>query len=139
MEQREIHAYKLDGTYAGMHVATDEQFNALAQKRGLVEGVKPTMAVSTDPRDHNLSPYQFNNFMDDNGFDVIGANIITAIATTDNRKANRIKNELRHRSTYRFERVLFFLNSPTVKALIPDDVDLSEATLAPLWLAAKDT
>jgi len=133
MTQKLFFAY--DGeTYIGQVVATDAQLAAM----GYTAGAKPPVVVSTDPRDYPLTPRQFNRFAALHGYDDAIDAVLAAIKATDRATYATIKGDVMGAKQFRFASVLAIIGNPQVAAVIPDGVDVTEATLTTRWMEAKE-
>jgi hypothetical protein len=134
VEQREIYAYNQDGKFEGMHVATTEQFAAT----GLVEGDAPDVVISTDPRDYNLTPRQFNRFAALHGYDDAIDIVLAALKQSDRETYAVVKGDVVGAKAFHFDVVMGLIGNAELAAFIPESLDVSEETMAERWLVAKD-
>jgi hypothetical protein len=98
----------------------------------------PPTAVSADPRDHNLSPRQFNRFAALHGYDDAIDAVLSALKSADRETYAKIKGDVIGAKVFHFEVILGLIANPRLKSLIPSDVDVSESTMTKGWMIAKD-
>ncbi|PHS22130.1 MAG: hypothetical protein COA84_13190 [Robiginitomaculum sp.] len=95
--------------------------------------------ASTDPRDYPLTPYQFKRFMRGKAGYHLAVNAVLAYFEWNDEDAWALYSaEIENSTQYNFETMINFIGSAKVKPLIPKTIDVSETSMAKLWMIAKD-